>query len=35
MNKRGKAMDEYQEELLEAHAGDLEMPEFQDDADEL
>jgi hypothetical protein len=28
-------MDEYQEELLEARAGELDMPELQDDADEL
>jgi len=28
-------MDEYQEELLEARAGELDLPELQDDADEL
>jgi len=28
-------MDEYQEELLEARASELDMPELQDDADEL
>jgi len=28
-------MDEYQEELLEARAGELDAPELQDDAAEL
>lgn len=32
---KGDAMDDYQDELLEAHAGELDVPELTEDATEL
>lgn len=35
MNQRGEKMDDYQEELLEFQAYELDLPEPADDATEL